>query len=333
MIRAQIHRVLNRSKDLLLFNPLLTAHWVEKLRGTVTCLVYHRIDRPENHAFLTRGGVPVIEPEDFFHELRFLLDNGVKFWTFDDLLRKPFPESTEIVFIISIDDGFLDCYTNGVDVLDSLSIKAVFFQSTGLVDSESLIWEHDLYWHTRDSQRSTAFTAFVHRVHPNSIELRSRSGRRLVEYLREDCPPEMVEHILEKAREPLGSATSVAGRIYPRAEFLRRAHEQGHQIGSHGHNHYKRRNIDSLQFKTELEVSSKRLGEILGYQPRLFSFPFNSYAHHDDEICSEFFDQVATVDARRITEETSPLWLPRFTWMGPMKNRFRQRRWQLTGSI
>jgi len=42
-----------------LFSSILDDFWVDRLRGKVTCLLYHRVDDPANHRFLK---VPVISP-------------------------------------------------------------------------------------------------------------------------------------------------------------------------------------------------------------------------------------------------------------------------------
>jgi peptidoglycan/xylan/chitin deacetylase (PgdA/CDA1 family) len=107
----------------------------------------------------------------------------------------------------------------------------------------------------------------------------------------------------------------------------------GHEIGSHGHHHCKRANIADVEFEQELVTSRAALREILGEEPRSFSYPFDSHLPGDAGICRRYFLTAATVAKRRIERDTDPMWLPRFTWPGPARNSLRMRRWLLTGTI
>jgi peptidoglycan/xylan/chitin deacetylase (PgdA/CDA1 family) len=114
---------------------------------------------------------------------------------------------------------------------------------------------------------------------------------------------------------------------------LRRARESGHEIGSHGHRHYKRSSIDAELFEDELHRSSQRLAGILDQVPAAFSYPFNSYLPGDKDICARYFQQVATVDGEPIARSCNPLEIPRMNWPGPARNGLRARRWLWTGRI
>src|SRR6266404_4526519 len=146
-------RLYNRSKDFLFAWPF-HGYWKRKLNERVICLLYHRVDEPENNKFLSRGGSPVISPSELEADLRFLKNSGARFLTFADLRCGTFPDPTEFGVIISFDDCFLDNYTHGLEVVESLRIKAVFFQTTGMIAPDCLIWEHALYWLTRNPTAS-----------------------------------------------------------------------------------------------------------------------------------------------------------------------------------
>jgi|GEM_PF-991482 len=329
-------RILNRSKDYLFFNSLLENFWIERLRGKVACLLYHRVDDLCNYPFLVRGGIPVIPPEDLEKELRFLIEKDVLFLTFEQLRKGLFPGASQIGFIISFDDCFRDNYTTGLEILKKLDLKAVFFQSTGMINAKDLLWEHALYWYTRDKEHRRVFTKLVQEVLGEYLGIGSRRDQALVEYLREEVPITAVENFLAIAKEHFheeAELRQIAEQIYPQDVHLQNVRALGHEIGSHGHHHYKRSNIDEGRFEQELTLSSKTLEQVLGERPAAFSYPFNSYFESDDAICSKYFLQTVTVDKAYIEIGTNSLRLPRFTWPGPAKNPYRRRRWLLTGSI
>ena len=333
---ALVQRIANRSKDYLLFNALLEKFWLGRARGNVTALLYHQVDSPERSSFLSRGGSPVITPKAFRTELLFLLNRGARFFTFEQLVSGNFPKPDEFGVAVCFDDCFLNNYTQGLAVLEEVGVKATFFQSTAMVDARQLIWEHRLYWHTRDDERGIAFKHIAEKAIPQDSRVGALSARRLVEYLRESVPFEICARVLEVADVQLaspGEIERVVQQIYPTATHLRSAKSLGHEIGSHGHHHYKRTNISSAVFEQELEQSSVVLQAILGERPVSFSYPFDSHLPTDVEVCRRHFRGAATVARRRIERDANPMWLPRFTWPGPAKNGLRLRRWLLTGTI
>lgn len=327
-------RILNRLADVA-FLPPLAGLWARGLRGRVTCLLYHRVDEPGAHPFLDRGGSPVIPPGELRRELRLLRDLGAGFHTFTDLRRGWFPEPDEIAVIVSFDDGFRSNYTSGLEVLRETGVPGVFFQTTGLIDSEELLWEHELYWRTRNPAAATTFSEHLRRTGPELAP--SPLGERdLVVHARERVPSDAVDRLLVEAREELGETGAMAEAAraaYPTAAMIRRAREEGHEIGAHGHRHYKRSTIDAATFEADIARSREILTDLLGDPPGAFSYPFNNYRPSDEAIVARHFEQGVTVDRRRIERETDPLWLPRFTWPGPSPNPLRRRRWLLTGSI
>lgn len=331
----QVQRLRNRARDLL-FVPALDRYWRGKLRGHIICLLYHRVDSPENNAFLTLGGSPVIRPSDLEEELRFLKRQGATFLTFADLRKGVLPDGDEFGVIVSFDDCFLDNYTNGLEVLESLGIKAIFFQTTGMIEPGELIWEHVLYWLNRDPKFSLSFAALAHRVLASEPGIAGLSGTDLVFHLRENLPAMLVRDLLSCAKHGLcsdGELAEVSHRVYARTSHVQAAYRMGHEIGSHGHRHFKRANIDDETFDKELALSASTLTQVLGAPPGAFSYPFNSYRVGDASICSRYFQQAATVDMKIIGRTTDPMWLPRFSWPGPAKTSNRRRRWLLTGRI
>ncbi len=275
-------------------------------------------------------------PDAFRAEMRYLVGRGARFFTFGQLARGEFPGADEIGVAVCFDDCFRNNYTVGLSILEDLGVRATFFQSTAMVDADDLIWEHRLYWHTRDDVHAAAFRqAALSEIGADS-GLRALSADQLVAHLRESVAPEVCERVLaavDTRSTDAGESAAVAQRLYPTADHLRHAHSLGHEIGSHGHRHYKRENISASLFEHELMVSSRSLQRILGEPPASFSYPFDSHLPADADVCRRYFSSAATVAKKRIQRDTDRMWMPRFTWPGPTRNAFRRRRWLLTGTI
>jgi len=293
------------------------------------------VDDPYNHRFLR---VPVISPEGLEEELSFLIKKGAAFFTAGQLLNGSFPKPDEAGFIITFDDCFLDNYRAGLDALEKSGIKGVFFQSTDMVEGKTLIWEHALYWFIRNVESAEAFTAAAHKILAEYPKASRLSGSQLAEYLinGEEVPLDKIEALIENVINATGcrdELSEIAGRIYPKPQDLQRAHQLAHEIGSHGHRHYRRTIIKRGLFEQELALSSNIISGIVGRKPTAFSYPFNSYFEEDKAICSKYFSQVFTVDKAHIAPGADRLSLPRFTWPGNVNNPFRRRRWLLTGTV
>lgn len=327
-----LRRALNRARDLQ-FLPPFDPLWRRQLNGRVLCLLYHRVDQPGRIPFLDRFGVPPISASDLNEEILFLKLQGAQFLTFADLRRGRFPGQDQFGVIVSFDDGLRDAYRRATGVLERLDVPAVLFQSSGLVDAPTLIWEHSLYWHAHTPGRAKELTVLAHARLPAS---RGLTGDALVAHLREAEPMEAVEDLLAEATARAGAKAELARlaqEIYPTAADLRWACREQHEIGSHGHHHYPRHAISRECFESELSLSRQRLEEITGVVPKAFSYPFNSHQLGDAEICARHYRQVATVEARLITRTTDPMEMPRCTWPGPIRNRLQFRRWLWTGHL
>ena len=81
----------------------------------------------------------------------------------------------------------------------------------------------------------------------------------LAHALREQISFAVTAKILKKASTDAALTDSVPqlpGRLYPTADQVRAARRAGHEIGSHGHLHFKRANIPVAFFRSDLERSS-----------------------------------------------------------------------------
>jgi peptidoglycan/xylan/chitin deacetylase (PgdA/CDA1 family) len=286
---------------------------------------------------MTFGGVPAIDPDELASDLAYLKKNCTFFLTFDDLRAGQFPSEREWGIIVTFDDCFHDNYTHGMEVLSTLGIKAVFFQTSGLVDARELIWEHQLYWYSRNDLVAKRFLRVANTVLGSAGLAPVAHHNGIAQTLRETIPFAITAEILKTASTDATLSDSrphLPDRLYPTTAQVRDARRAGHEIGCHGHLHFKRANISEAIFCADLRLSKDVLTDILGEAPSSYSFPFSSFSPHDVEICHTLFDVSATVERNRVIQHPRDRSLsPRFTWPGPAKNGFRKRRWLLTGRI
>jgi peptidoglycan/xylan/chitin deacetylase (PgdA/CDA1 family) len=286
---------------------------------------------------MTRGGVPAVDPDELASDLAYLKRNGARFLTFDNLRTGQFPSKQEWGIIVTFDDCFHDNYAQGIEVLSTLGIKAVFFQTSGLVDGKELIWEHQLYWYIRNDQVAARFIRSANAVLTTIGLAPIAHLNDIAPTLRDRIPLAVTAEILKKASTDAAltdSMPQLPAGLYPSSQQVCKARRAGHEIGSHGHLHLKRSNISPEQFRFDLERSKTALTDVIGEAPASYSFPFSDFGPGDVEICRMMFDVVASVERKRLIDcPEARVLAPRFTWPGPARNDFRKRRWLLTGTI
>ena len=328
-------RIANRSKDYVLFNPLLESFWVDKMRGRVAAMLYHQIQAGPESEFLVRGGSPSISENGLREDLAFFKKQGARFFTFADLIGGRFPEKNEIGIVVCFDDCFVNNYREGLFVLNEQGVTATFFQTTALVDATDLLWEHKLYWYTRNETVSAQFAALAaNRL--DAPRYLTYPTAELLHVLRERVPFADCKRVLSAADETLSSPDErarVAAQIYPSAAMVRSAASYGHEIASHGHQHLFRACVTATEFADDLVRSAQILTEIAGCRPTTYSFPFDNRAPEDEAAVLRVFDAAATVSKKPILKRDDKRLLPRFTWPGAAPNSLRHRRWLVTGTI
>ncbi len=324
-----MRRLLYRSLDLA-FPAIADPFWRARVRGTVRCLLYHRVGRVGEFPFLDEHGGAVVEADQLRRDIQFMARQGARFLTFSDLRRGVFPGKREFGVVVSFDDGTRDVYERGLPVLDALGVPAVIFQIAGLVDAPSLIWEHALY---RIWSEGSARRAFLDAYEINDGQFRDASPGQQMDQLRAAGPTAAFRAARDAtvSKGLLGDESALAMRLNPSAEMLQAAAATGHEIGSHGYSHVMRAALDHAEFERELATSKEKLEGILRRPVLAYSHPFNSYVRGESEATSAYFAQVARVDGEPILNSSDPMDLPRFNWPGRLPNSLRWRRWLWTG--
>ncbi len=98
---------------------------------SIPVLMYHSIDYEE-------GNELRVPKEQFKEQMKYLKDNGYTTLTLDELYNflekdKPVPEKS---IVITLDDGYVDNYTNAYPILKELGFKATVFVITSNIDKD-----------------------------------------------------------------------------------------------------------------------------------------------------------------------------------------------------
>lgn len=98
----------------------------------IPVLMYHSV-------MYEKGNELRIPKEKFYEQMKYLKDNGYTTLTLDELYdflvnSKPVPDKS---IVITLDDGYVDNYTNAYPVLKEFGFKATIFVITCTVDTDS----------------------------------------------------------------------------------------------------------------------------------------------------------------------------------------------------
>lgn len=316
-------RLLNRAKDLLFIKPLLP-FWRKRLNGKAMIYLYHRLEEKGKYSFLDEGGSPMTSVDEYRQDIQMLKSWGASFVRFSDLALCDYTSGGFYV-VICADDGFASNYQDGQMVADQEKIPQTIFQCSAMVETTELIWEHQLYYLFQHSDEFKTYLA-------NKTKWPSSLNR-----IRDELSAEEIQKVIDVfllSHQALKQKMQLlASEIYPSKEQLISASEAGHEVASHGDTHCNRMTISNEKFEQELQVSKDSLESIIQKPVNAFSYPFNKYKNDDDQRCAQSYSFVATVDGGAVDTSTALLSIPRNTYPGKAKNKLRQRRWLLTGSI
>jgi peptidoglycan/xylan/chitin deacetylase (PgdA/CDA1 family) len=326
-------RTLNRSVDFLFATSLLDKVWSDRLKGKAICLCYHRVDDASNLMFLEQSGLPVISPQKLRQDIQILKKLGFRFITFAQWRDEGNLDPQRPNVILTFDDGYKDQYQNACPVLESEGVKAVFFQTTGMVHVSKLLWQHLVFEYLRNGSNSEKFHSICQSLIPDHVEKARMRGQSLAYYLVEELPYERSQQVLEEARRVFSydPEQKLAHRLYPSEGEIQEAHAQGHEIACHGDQHLKRSCTTDAQFEKDLVASIAKLRHLTGEAPATYAFPHGDYYGRDLAVISKYFSHAVTVEPGVIDDRTQKLKLPRFYWGKPPKNSARRKRWLLTG--
>ncbi len=329
-----VERVINRSRDVLFIGSWSDHFWAERLNGRALCLCFHRVDSARGFPFLAEGGVPVIDPVDLKADILFLKNKGFRFITFEDMRNEGGLDPARPHVILSFDDCYKDAFHNGGAVLNETGVKAVFFQSTGMVDAKGLVWEHEIFWYCREESLRQRFTELAHRVLKDDNELSKTQGWDLAGHLIGHVDFELVQKVLEAAREEFGAAgvQELVDKLYVTPKDVQAATRAGHEIASHGHAHLRRSRISAQLFEQDLVFSIEKLREWTGRDPLSYAYPYGDYVESDGSVCAKYFRHVVKTEPGIIDSQSDPFCLPRSYWARTQKSALQRKRWLLTGT-
>lgn len=259
------------------------------LRGDVRILAYHRVlDSAEPADFSFDVDLISASAEAFrgqmlhvrrhfvpmrFDELADLLDRG----------RRPPPGA----LLISFDDGYDDNYEIAFPILRELDLSAMFFVSTGHIDSGAP-YAYDWLVHMLCSTRAERLDLPELRIDlpmPPDLHGRRELARRVLDRIKTLDAAGQHALIARLEREWGVPRASGHDRCRPmRWDDLRRMQRAGMEVGSHGIEHRMLSKLPAAEMEREVSGSKRTLERELGCRIDVLSYPVGGADAYDAEV-------------------------------------------------
>ena len=186
-------------------------------------------------------------------------------------------------FVLTFDDGYKENMAL-LEVLDKYACKAMFFLSTGIIDSDNPLWFMNL-----DAEHVNIKSQLKNLDYSSFLAVINRMG--------------------------LTTPSRIRGRFGLRSEHVRTLLARGHELGVHTENHPFLTKLSDKEIRYEVLESLKRLRSITKNDalPLHFAYPDGEY---DERVVSALkhcgASSACTVDPGPTTTMTSPLKIPRY---------------------
>lgn len=172
------------------------------------------------------------------------------------------------IYFLTFDDGYKDNFNVAFPILKKYSIPTIFFITTSVVGSDSLLWHDRVKQYYENKERKNIMS---------SISLKRKCKKRLNE-LKQMKNDEFISNL-----NKIMKFQSNGLRMMMNWSELKQSYKQGIMIGSHTHTHPILAKLDFNQQKEEIESSLQMIEKKLEYIPIFFSYPGGSKESYDKD--------------------------------------------------
>ena len=256
------------------------------LQGDLRILAYHRVlESTDPEGFRFDPELISASAENFRQQMRVIKRNFNPI-RFDELIdcmdrRVALPKRS---ILVTFDDGYDDNYRVAFPILRELGLSAMFFVSTGHIDS-GMPYAYDWLVHMVCTTSATTISLPEIQVEwslPDSLQGRRESAARLLETLK-NHDALLQESLVASLQVRWNMPCVVHPDCRPMTwEQLREMRDGGMEIGSHGVHHRMLAKLPHASMVDEVRESKSMLDRNLGGQARVLSYPvggFNAYDH------------------------------------------------------
>ena len=248
-------------------------------RKNVRILMYHSIGSVEPNFFPEDMSLPA---QAFVSQMRYCREhyNPISLSEFVGRQRqgRVLPERAVIV---TIDDGFKNCFTTAFPILREYQIPATVFPISNWVFDRRMCWLHRFFYLLSKVAIGCIANALAAEVKVTLPQITNQLHERvMVEQVKDILKykvfnkHELLDHLYVQLDVDIPAG--FADTLYLSADDLYVMSKNGIEIGSHGCTHSPVSTLNPKQLIEELTKSKLMLEDCIGKEVRSFAYPFGS---------------------------------------------------------
>jgi peptidoglycan/xylan/chitin deacetylase (PgdA/CDA1 family) len=273
----------------------LIARMRAALRHDLRILAYHRVlDTADPEGFRFDPEL-ISASSDAFRQQLAIVKRRFAPMRFDELIDcldrgRPVPRRA---VLITFDDGYDDNYRYAWPILRDAGLSAMFFVSTGHIDS-GRPYAYDWLVHMLCTTRAASLQApelGIDWALPDDLDSRRELAARLldaIKALETDAQQALIDRLQREWSLPSDAGHSDC-RPMTWAQ-LREMYAGGMEIGSHGVNHRMLAKMPRAAMREEVAASKCTIERELGSEARVISYPVGGADAYDDEVVAAVRD-------------------------------------------
>lgn len=301
--------------------------------GSCAVLLYHRVVD-----LATDPQLLAVSPKNFDKQLNILKSkyNLLTISEFENLIttNKKIPNKS---VVITFDDGYADNFTEALPILEKHKAQAIFYISTGNIETNKEFWWDELERLLLLS--SNILNSFIVTTKHNTFNLVNNDLNnnlniydQLLPILRSVTVPERNNVFLELRSLMNNKEPRISHRSMNEFELEKFSQSSNVTIGAHTQNHPSLAALSENEQLYEIESSKSYLENLTGKKIEHFSYPFGTikdYNNITESICKKLeFKYVAANYPALVNGKTSNYNFPRFLVRNWDENEFEK---ELTG--
>jgi peptidoglycan/xylan/chitin deacetylase (PgdA/CDA1 family) len=258
-------------------------------------LAYHRVLEQAEPAGFRFDPELISAASDAFRQQLAIVKRRFVPMRFDELIDcfdrgRPAPRRA---VLITFDDGYDDNYRHAWPILRDAGMSAMFFVSTGHIDS-GRPYAYDWLVHMLCTTRAASLQApelGIDWALPDDLGARRAFAARLLDLIKAldaDAQQALIDRLQREWSLPSDGGHSDC-RPMTWAQ-LREMHAGGMEVGSHGVDHRMLAKMPRAAMREEVMVSKRTIERELGCEARVISYPVGGADAYDDEVVAAVRD-------------------------------------------
>lgn len=240
-------------------------------------IVYYHIVSEKVHSYYPYG---VINPDDFHVQMKNLKRRFNIISLPEAIERASSNNSLKNCLVLTIDDGFKECYSVIAPILTDEKLPATFFLIENCIDNKNMMWLHQLEYLQQTlliEKRIEVSQQFLHQIGQNS-----KPDSNLLELSKKwnmKDKDKLTKILWDIAFEQSNAEWLKQYQPYMTNQQIQKLINAGFNIGSHSASHPSCDQLDYDELHNEILWSCKSIGDKLGIEIMYFSYPFGRRAN------------------------------------------------------